>query len=322
MIACRLVVSLMLVLVPCSVGAQPTARIPRVGVLSPAPTTAASASPFSDLREALRELGYAEGKNIVLEFRLAGGDINQLAALAADLVRLPVDVIVTDGGDAVARIAAAATKTVPIVMGTSSERNGLVANLSRPGGNVTGFILPYTDLAGKRLELLKEMVPAVSQVAVLWDADSGDPQFRAAAVAAPTLGVRLESLPVRAPADLDAAFETARRQGAGAMLQLASRRLSDNKKAIAERALRYRLPGVFELGFAETGALASYGTRTGDNFRRAALYVDKILKGAQPRDLPVEYPLAFHLVINLRTAKSLGLTVPPSVLVQATKVIE
>jgi len=324
MTACRVVISLMLLLVPCSAGAQPTVRIPRVGILSPAPITAASVSPFSDLREALRELGYVEGKNIVLEFRLAGGQTDQLPALAADLVRLPVDVIVTDGGDRVARIAAAATKTIPIVMGTSSDpvANGLVVSLARPGGNVTGFILPYVDLAGKRLQLLKEMVPAVTRVAVLWDADSGDPQFRAAAVAAPTLGVRLESLPVRAPADLDAAFETARRQGAGAMLQLASRRLSDNKKAITERALRYRLPGVFELGFAETGALASYGTRTGDNFRRAALYVDKILKGAQPRDLPVEYPLTFHLVINLRTAKSLGLTVPPSVLVRATKVIE
>src|SRR5215831_6102275 len=182
MIACRLVVSLMLVLVPCSVGAQPTARIPRVGVLSPAPTTTASASPFSDLREALRELGYAEGKNIALEFRLADGEFNQLPALAADLVRLPVDVIVTDGGDAVARIAAAATKTIPIVMATSSDPvgNGLVVSLARPGGNVTGFVLPYADLAGKRLQLLKEMVPAVSRVAVLWDADSGDLQFRAA----------------------------------------------------------------------------------------------------------------------------------------------
>src|SRR5215831_8182744 len=320
----RLVVSLMLLLVPCSLGAQPTARIPRIGVLSPAPTTAASAAPFSAFRDKLRELGYIEGQNIALEFRFADGHFNRLPELAADLVRLQVDVIVTDGGDSVARVAAAATKTIPIVMGTSTDpvASGLVANLARPGGNVTGFILPYLDLAGKRLQLLKEMVPAVSRVAVLWDADSGDLQFRAAAVAAPTLGVRLESLPVRAPADLDAAFETARRQRSGALLQLASRRLSDNKNAITERALRYRLPGVFELGFAETGALASYGTRTGDNFRRAAVYVDKILKGAQPSDLPVEYPLAFHLVINLRTAKALGLTVPPSVLLRATRVIE
>src|SRR5262245_42209761 len=149
--ACRLIVSLMLLFVPCSVGAQPTSKIPRIGVLSPAPSTAVSASPFTDLREALRELGYVEGKNIFLEFRLAGGDFNQLPALAADLVRHPVDVIVTDGGDAVARIAAAATKTIPIVMGTSSDPvgNGLVASLARPGGNVTGFILPYVDLAGK-----------------------------------------------------------------------------------------------------------------------------------------------------------------------------
>jgi putative ABC transport system substrate-binding protein len=178
------------------------------------------------------------------------------------------------------------------------------------------------DLAGKRLQLLKEIVPTVSRVAVLWDADSGEPQFRAAAAAAGALNIHLESLPVRKLADLDAAFETARRQRAEAILQLASRRLSDYKSAIAERTLRSRLPGVFELGFGETGVLASYGSRTADNFRGAALYVDKILKGARPGDLPVEYPRNFYLVVNLRTAKSLGLTVPPTVLLQATRVIE
>src|SRR5262249_35767811 len=148
----------------------------------------------------------------------------------------------------------------------------------------------------------------------LWDASAGEPQFRAAVAAAPSLGVQLESLPVRGPADLDAAFETARRQRAGALLQLASRRLSDNRKAIAERALRYRLPGVFALGFAETSAFAAYGPSVADNFRRAAVYVDKILKGANPGDLPVEQPNTFHLVINLRTARTLGLTIPQSVL--------
>jgi putative ABC transport system substrate-binding protein len=324
MTVCRLVVTLTLLLLPCSAGAQQAARISRIGVLSPAPTTAASASPFSALRDKLRELGYIEGQNIALEFRLADGHLNRLPELAADLVRLQVDVIVTDGGDSVARVAAAATKTIPIVMGTSTDpvASGLVASLARPGGNVTGFVLPYADLAGRRLQLLKEMVPTVSRVAVLWDADSGEPQLRAAAAAAPALGVHLESLPVRERADLDAAFEKARRQGAGALLQLASRRLSDNRKAIAERVLRYRLPGVFELGFAETGVLASYGPRTRDNFSRAAVYVDKILKGARPGDLPVQYPLTFYLEINLRTAKSLGLTVPPSVLLQATRIIE
>ena len=208
MTVCRLVVTLMLLLLPFSAGAQQATTIPRIGILSPAPIVAASASPFSALRDKLRELGYIEGQNIALEFRLADGHLNRLPELAADLVRLRVDVIVTDGGDAVARVAAAATKTIPIVMGTSTDpvASGLVASLAQPGGNVTGFILPYADLAGKRLQLLKEMVPTVNRVAVLWDADSGEPQLRAAAAAAPALGVHLESLPVRARADLDAAF--------------------------------------------------------------------------------------------------------------------
>ena len=276
MIARRLIVTLILLLMPDSVGAQPPPRVPRIGVLSPAPIAAASAPPFDAFREALHELGYVEGKTIALEFRLADGRFSRLPELAADLVRLQVDIIVTDGGDTVARVVAAATKSIPIVMGTATDpvASGLVASLARPGGNVTGFMLPYVELAGKRLQLLKELVPAVKRVAVLWDADTGEPQFRAAAAAAPSLGVHLESLPVRTPADLDAAFETARRQRAGALLQLSSRRLSDNRKTIAERALRYRLPGMFELGFADVGALASYGPTVSGNFRRAAVYVD------------------------------------------------
>ena len=320
----RLAATLMLLVVPGAVAAQPVTRTPRIGILSPAPIAAASATPFDAFRDALRELGYVEGQNIALEFRLAEGDFNRLRELAADLVRLQVDVIVTDGGDAVARVAAAATTTIPIVMGTSTDPvgSGLVASLARPGGNVTGFVLPYADLAGKRLQLLKEIVPTVKRVAVLWDADSGDPQFRAAAAAAEALSIHLESLPVRKLADLDAAFETARRQRAEALLQLASRRLADYKNAIAERALRYRLPGVFELGYGETSVLASYGPTTADNFRGVALYVDKILKGARPGDLPVEYPRKFYLVLNLKTARALGLTVPPAVLLQATSIIE
>lgn len=323
---CRLAVilTLVLLLMPLTIGAEPVAGIPRIGILSPGPSAAASASPFNAFREALRELGYVEGRNIALDFRLADGKWERLSELAADLVRLQVAVIVTDGGDAVAHVAASATKTIPIVMGTATDpvARGLVASLARPGGNVTGFILSYSDLAGKRLQILKEMTPGIRRVAVLWDAASGEPQLRAAAAAAPSLGVELESLPVHGPADLDAAFETARRRRVGALLQLASRRLSDNKKAIAERALRYRLPGMFELGFAETGALASYGPSTSDNFRRAASYVDKILKGARPGELPVEQPVAFQLVINLRTARTLRITVPPAVLLQATRIIE
>ncbi len=303
---------------------QAAAGIPKIGILSPAPSTAASASPFPEFREALRSLGYVEGKDIVLEFRLADGKLERLPELAADLVRLQVNVIVTDGGDVVTRAAANATKTIPIVFGTASDpvASGFVTSLARPGGNVTGFHLSYVDLAGKRLQLLKEIVPGISRVAVLWDASTGEPQFRAVAAAAPSLGLQLDSLPVRRPADLDAAFETARRQRAGALLQLASRRLSDSKNAISERALKYRLPGVFELGFAAAGALVSYGPSVSDNFRRAAVYVDKILKGANPGDLPVEQPATFQLVINLKTAKTLGVTIPPVVLLQATTIIE
>ena len=165
------------------------------------------------------------------------------------------------------------------------------------------------------------MVPAVSRVAVLWNPAGGDPQFRAAAAAA-SLGVQLQSLPVRGPADLDGAFDAARRQRAGALLQLASRVLSDNQKAIVERALKHRLPGMFELGFAESGALASNGPSVPDNFRRAAVYVDKILKGARPGDLPIEQPAKFYLVINLKTARTLGLSIPLPVLLQASRTIE
>jgi len=314
-----------LLLLPVAGGAQPAARVPRIGILTLAPT--ATASPAYDaLREALRDLGYLEGKSIVLEFRLAAGNYDRLPALAVDLVRLPVDVIVTDGGDLVSRAALNATKTIPIVMATSGDpvASGLVASLARPGGNITGFTTPYIDIAAKRFQLLKEIVPAATRLGVLWDQAAGptNAQLTAAESAAPSLGVRLVSLPVRGPADFEAAFKAARGQQAGALLQLASRMLFDNRRSIAERALKYRLPGMFELGFADTSALACYGTSVADNFRRVAVYVDRILKGARAGDLPIEQPARFDLVINLKTATALGLTIPPSVLLQATKVIK
>jgi putative ABC transport system substrate-binding protein len=323
-----LMVALVLLIVPLAASAQLPARVPRIGILSPAPEAAASPggpAVFDAFREALHQLGYVEGKSIALEFRLAGGKYERLQELAADLVRLPVDIIVTDGGDAVARAALDATRTIPIVMATVNEpvANGLVASIARPGGNITGFTLAYVELATKRLQLLKEMIPTVTRVGVLWDQGLGpSEQLTAAQAAAPSLGVQLLSLPVRRPADLEGAFEAARRQRAGALLQLASRMLFDNRQTIVERALKHRLPGMFELGFAESGALAAYGPSVPDNFRRAAVYVDKILKGTRPGDLPVEQPARFHLVINLKTASALGLTVPPSVLLQATRVIE
>jgi ABC-type uncharacterized transport system substrate-binding protein len=320
-----LIVALALVIVPHAVDAQSTARIPRIGILSPAPATAGAGRPFDAFREALRELGYVDGSNVRLEFRFAGG-YARLAELAAELVRLQADVIVTDGGDATAQMVLKATRTTPIVMGTMSVdpvASGLVASFARPGGSVTGFTLSYDALAGKRLQLLKELVPAVTRVGVLWDQAGGrSAQFRAAEEAALSLGVQLVSLPLRRSTDLDAAFEEASRQRVGALLQLASRMMFDHRKAIVERAQRHRLPGMFELGFEEAGALASYGPDVSDNFRRAAVYVDKILKGARPGDLPVQQPAKFYLVLNVRAARALGLTIPPSVLLQAARVIE
>jgi putative tryptophan/tyrosine transport system substrate-binding protein len=319
-----LIASLLLFIGGSAVRAQPRDGTPRIGVLSLAPATAVAGSPYDAFREALRELGYAEGKNITIEFRFADGKYNRLPELAADVVRAHVDVIVTDGGGTVARAALNATKTIPIVMGTIGDdpvASGLVASLARPGGNVTGFTFSYVEIAGKRLQILKEMIPTVTRVAVLSD-ETGPSQFRVAETAARSLGVQLVSLTVRGPADFDAAFATASSERAGALLQLASRKLYDNRRAIIDRALRHRLPGMFELGFAEAGALASYGSNVEDNFRRAAVYVDKILKGARPGDLPVQQPTRFDLVINLRTARALGLTVPPSMLLQATRTIE
>jgi putative tryptophan/tyrosine transport system substrate-binding protein len=308
---------------PLAAEAQPLAKIHRVGVLSAAPATAVDEPGFNALREALRELGHVEGKNIALEFRLAGG-YQRLPALAADLVRVPVDVIVTDGGEPPVRAAMNATRSIPIVMATIGDpvAAGVVASLAKPGGNVTGFTLAYPELAGKRLQLLKEMVPTVTHVAVLWDQTMAELQLRPTETAARSLGLSLESLPVRGPADIEAAFQTAARQRAGALVQLASRMLSDHKKRIVELAAKHRLPGLFELGFEDTDALACYGPRVSDNFRRTAVYVDKILKGARPGDLPIQRPATFHLVISRRTARALGLTIPPSVLLQATRIIE
>lgn len=318
-----LILTLALLAYTVAAEAQSTAKVPRIGVLSVAPIAAADGPTFNTLREALRDLGYVEGKTVAIELRLAGG-YERLPALAADLVRIPVDVIVTDGGEPPVRAAMNATKTIPIVMATIGDpvAAGLVASLARPGGNVTGFTLAYPELAGKRLQLVKELVPAVTRVAVLWDKTMGSLQFRPTEAAARPLGLSLESLPVRGPGDIEVAFQTATRQRAGALLQLASRMLSDHKKTIIDLATRHRLPGLFELGFEDTDALACYGPRALDNVRRAAVYVDKILNGAHPGDLPVQRPATFDFVINLRTARALGLTIPPSVLARATRIIE
>ena len=318
-----LLVTLVLVIKPLAADAQPITRVPRVGVLSVAPATAGDSAGFKAFRETLLELGYVEGKSVILDFRLAGG-YDRLSALAADLVRVPVDVIVTDGGEPPVRAAMNATKSIPIVMATIGDpvAAGLVASFARPGGNVTGFTLADDQFVGKRLQVLKEMVPAATTVAVLWDRATGALQFGATETAARRLGLSLESLPVRAPADIKAAFQTAARRRAGALLQLPSRRLVDHRRAIVGLAAKHRLPGLFELGFGDTDALASFGPSPSDNFRRAAGYVGKILKGAHPGDLPIQEPATFYLVLNLRTARSLGLSISPSVLAQASRLID
>ena len=309
---------------PLAAEAQQAGTVPRIGILSPAPPAASAGAPFDAFRDAMRQLGYIDGRSVRLEFRFGAG-YARLPELAAELARLPVDVIVTDGGDATARAALKVSKTIPIVMGTASAdpvAAGLVKSLARPGGTITGFMLSYNEIAGKRLQLLKEMVPTVTRIGVLWDPIAGGPQLRAAEAAAPSLGVQLVPLTARTREDLDAAFEEARRQRVGALLQLSSRMLFDNQKAIVERSLAQRLPGMFELAFVSAGALAAYGVSVSDNFRAAAGYVDKILKGARPGDLPIEQPTKFELVINLKAAKALGLTIPPALLQRADQVIE
>jgi putative ABC transport system substrate-binding protein len=308
----------------CSVAeAQHPAKIPRIGNLSPG---SSSASPNREaFHQGLRDLGYVEGKNILIEYRHAEGKSDRLPKLAAELVRLKVDVIVTTGGQA-SRAAKTATTTIPIVFTLVSDPvgEGIVASLARPGGNLTGLSSVSQDLSGKRLELLKEAIPKVSRVAVLYDPK--DPakiaEYKEVEVNARTMGVQLQSLEVRSLNEFESAFKTAIRAKAAALLVLPTSILVTHRKRIAELAAKTRLPSMFAYGQdADVGGLMSYGPDFADLNRRAAIYVDKILKGAKPADLPVEQPTKFDFVINLKTAKALNLTIPQSVLYRADRVI-
>jgi ABC-type uncharacterized transport system substrate-binding protein len=271
-------------------------------------------------------LGYIEKKNIVIEVRYADGNLDRLPALAAELVRLNVDLIVTVG-PAVTRPVKEATNTIPIVMAFDSDPvgSGFVASLARPGGNITGLSSLSPELSGKRLELLKETVPKVLRVAVL-----GNPgntatalNFKEAEVAARAYGLQIQSLEVRGPNDLDSAFSTMTKWRADAVLPLGDSVVVFHRERIVNFATKNRLPSMHgDRAWVEAGGLMSYGPDILDNFRRAATYVDKILKGTKPADLPVEQPRTFELVINLQTAKQIGLTIPPNVLVRADKVIK
>jgi putative ABC transport system substrate-binding protein len=303
-----------------SAEAQQQAKIPRLGYL-----TGGDSSPNEAFVQGLRDIGYFEGKNIVIEVRNADGTMDRLPHLAAELVRLKVNVIVAVGGQATLP-AKHATITIPFVFTLVSDPvgAGLVTSLARPGGNLTGLSSVSTDLSGKRLELLKEAIPKVSRVAVLYDPTdrSKIAEVKEIKDDARSLGVQLQALEVRRLDEFENAFKTASRAKAGAILVLPTSILNSNRKRIADLATKNRLPTMLATSqHMDAGALMSYGPDYADLYRRAAVYVDKILKGAKPADLPVEQPTKFELIINLKTAKQIGLTIPPNVLARADRVI-
>jgi putative tryptophan/tyrosine transport system substrate-binding protein len=316
---------------PLAADAQPAEKVHRIGRLSPGrPLPESNPSGDKDLeafRQGLRAFGYVEGQNIVIEYRYAEGRDDRLTALAAELVRLKMDVIVAIGGAAATRAVQHATRTIPIVMAGASDpvREGLVASLTHPGGNTTGLSNLSAELPGKRLEILKETVPQSARVAVL--ANPANPNHASAmynlTAAAQALGLHLHVVELRRPDELDAAFAAMTRAGADALFVQGEPLLLDGLRGrIVDRAATSRLPAMYSWRmYVEAGGLMAYGPSLPDMHRRAAAYVDKLLKGAKPTDLPVEQPTKFELVINLKTAKALGLTIPPTLLFQADEVI-
>jgi putative ABC transport system substrate-binding protein len=308
--------------------AQPARRVSRVGVLLTG-SESGSSTHVGALRQGLREHGYVEGQNIVIEYRYGDGNFDRLPKLAAELVGLDVDLIVT-GGTPPTRAAQNATRTIPIVMTVVGDpiALGFIASLARPGGQITGLTQLSTELNAKRLALLKEAFPKVSRMAVLFDTAAsvqGVPTpLRDTRTAARALGVNLVPLELRGPdPDLESAFRTATRERVGALLVVAGPVQELHKKRVADLAAKNRLPAMYaQREYVDVGGLMSYAVSLPDLFRRAATYVDKLLKGAKPADLPVEQPTKFELVINLRSAKALGLTLPPSLLLRADQVIE
>jgi len=310
---------------PLPAEAQKAGKIPRIGLLMTA-TRTGTARLTDAFREGLRELGYVEAKTIALEIRWGEGKLNRLPTLVSELLQLNVEIIVAGGGPAI-RAAKKATSLVPIVMSYSGDpvRAGYVASLSRPGGNITGLTTISSDLIAKRLELLKEVVPGLSRVAILWEPEfRGCPrQFKEADLAARSLGLKPQSLEVRSRDDFESIFRVATRAGAQALIPLRCPLTVTNRNLISTLAIKNRLPVIYDdRQFMGSEGFMSYGTNYPDVFRRAATYVDKILKGAKPADLPVERPTKFDLVINLKKARQLGITIPPSVLYRADKVIK
>jgi len=311
---------------PFAAEAQQTRKIPRVGVLGGQSPKDSPAPPILALRQGLRELGYVEGQNVAIEWRWAHGKLERFPDLAAELVKLEVDIIVAATVPGV-QAAQKATRTIPIVMGFVSDpvAYGFVANLARPGGNTTGLGVPSPEIAGKRLQFLREFAPTVGRVAVL--SDPSQPgisvELKGTEVAARALGVQLQVAEARSSGELDRAFAGIARERVAGIVVLPSTVLYAGRARIAQLAAEHRLPtSGWTRELPEAGCLMSYGANQPDVARRAAYFVDKILKGAKPADLPVEQPTKFEFVINVKTAKALGLTIPPSLLVQADQVID
>jgi putative ABC transport system substrate-binding protein len=311
-----------LLAVPLTAAAQQAGKVYRIGYLGPGSGSTLPAA-LDAFRQQLRQLGYVEGQNLTIEYRWAADNDEQLPRFAADLVRLKVDVIVVEGHTPAIQAAKNATSTIPIVMGVSGDPVKMGQSLARPGGNVTG--LSILALAPKRLELLKEAVPKLKHVAVLWNAANPVKvlDWRETQAAARALGLKLQSLEVRGPTDFQGAFDYASTDRADALVVLADGLINSHQRKILDFAATRRLPAMYpNREFVDEGGLMSYAPSFTDLFRRAAVYVDRILKGTKPADLPVERPEKFEFVINLKTAKALGLTIPPSLLLRADEVIE
>ena len=303
--------------------AQEPKKVFRIGVLSPAERSTTKI--FDAFREGLRDHGYVDGQNITIEYRLAAGDISRLPAMAGELVRLPADVIVTDGQKS-AVVAHEATSTIPIVgatLGPDPVAAGLAASLAHPGGNVIGFSGFGVELSGKRLELLKEAVPAISRIAALWSPWEPVSGRRATEEAGRTLGLELRTIEIATPDQIPAGFEAAVSGGAEALTVLPNAMFWNQRTQIIALAAKHRIPAIYpEREYVDDGGLLAYGQNIPDSFRQAAGYVDRILKGAKPADLPIQQPTRFDFVVNLKTAKELGLTIPPSILDRVDEVIE
>ena len=302
--------------------AQQPPRVARVGVLLySTPQADPTIAPF---RQGLRDLGYREGQTLAIDYRFAEGRPERLPVLAAELVRLRPDVIVAIGGDVVPA-AQQATRAIPIVAWVSNDpvQAGFAASLGHPGGNITGITLILDTLAGKRLALLKELAPRVTRVGIVWNPDHADPEFRECQRTAQALGIQLQSLEVRRAEDFDAALQTASRERSETLIVVSSRLVNLHRRQILDYGARNRLPVVGDWGpWPQSGALMSYGPNIAEMTQRAAAYVDRVLKGARPADLPFLQPTRFELIVNVTVAKELGLTIPQSILVRADHVIE